>query len=498
MRKKHLAIIGHGMAGSRLLDELIARAATDRYDITIFGEEHGAAYNRILLSKVLGGGDGDAIRLKPGEWHAGDDVNVMRGIRIDRIDAAAHLLHADDGRLIPYDITVLATGSRAFVPPIAGTRTRKNKPKLGVFAYRTLDDATNLRAQCRPGDNAVVLGGGLLGLEAAKALVDNGLHVTVVHMAASLMNTQLDAAAGRVLQTLIERQGIFVRCGRTIAEIAGDDHVRGVKLDDGTYLAADVVVLACGIRPNVDVAKASNVPTNRAALVNDTLATKVPGVYAVGECAEHRGVVYGIVTPIYEQCKVLAEVLCGRTNGDARGGDAGGDARGDARGNKPPRYTGSKLYTRLKVAGIEVASMGIVDPQLTTDRSIVVSEPDAQVYRKMILRDGRLVGAHLVGETSAAARLIGVFDKGDPVPANPLELLCDFSAGAPAAGDRQICNCNCVSEGAILDAIRGGADSVEAIGRATRAGTGCGSCRSQLVPLLRQAASQHAAGPAGN
>jgi nitrite reductase (NADH) large subunit len=470
MPKKHLAIIGHGMAGSRLLDELLSRGAADRYTISIFGEEPGAAYNRILLSKVLGGHDREAIHLKPQEWHAGDDVNVMRGIRIDRIETDKHLLQSDDGRMIPYDIAVHATGSRAFVPPIAGTRTRKNKPKPGVFVYRTLDDALALRTKSRPGDNAVVLGGGLLGLEAAKALSDIGLHVTVLHLDGHLMNTQLDEPAGKMLQTLIERTGIFVRCGRTIKELVGDDQVRGVTLDDGTYLAADLVVMACGIRPNVDLAKASGIPVNRAVPVNDTLATQVPGVYAVGECAEHRGTIYGIVTPIWEQCKVLAEVLCGRVNG------------------KLPRYTGSKLYTRLKVAGIEVASMGLTNPQLSSERTVQVIEPVQMIFRKMILRGDKLVGAHLVGETSAAARLIQIFDHDESVPANPLELLCDFSAAGcgASAGERQVCNCNAVSEGQIVDCIRNGAETVEAVGAATRAGTGCGSCRSQIVQLIRK------------
>ncbi|MDB5328582.1 MAG: nasD [Phycisphaerales bacterium] len=467
MPKKHLAIIGHGMAGSRLLDELLARNATQRYTISIYGEEPGHAYNRIMLSKVLGGGDADAIRLRPADWHGGDDVKVLPNVRVDRIAAADRTLHTQDGQAIPYDVVVMATGSKPFVPPIPGTLNDDKKIKAGVFAYRTMDDVLQMRSKSRPGDAAVVLGGGLLGLEAAKALLDIGLHVTVVHLAPVLMDTQLDEAGGKMLQRLIERQGIFVRCGTTIKEITGEHQVRGVTLTDGTTLAADMVVMACGIRPRIDLAKASGIPVNRAVLVNDTLATHIPGVYAVGECAEHRGTVYGIVTPIWDQCKTLADVLCGQGKG--------------------ARYEGSKLYTRLKVAGIDVASMGITKPQLASDQTIQIMEEEKAVYRKLILRDGKLVGAHLVGETSAAGQLIQLFDRAEPMPMTPLESLCAFAVGGSGAvASRQICNCNVVSEAQIIDAITAGHASVEAVGVCTKAGTGCGSCRSQIATLVRK------------
>jgi nitrite reductase (NADH) large subunit len=470
MPKKHLAIIGHGMAGSRLLDELISRRATSRYSITVFGEEPGHAYNRILLSKVLSGGDPDAIKLRADNWHGHEDVRVMPNSRIERVSPADRTLHVSDGSTMPYDVAVIATGSRPFVPRVEGVAGADGRPKPGVFAYRTLDDVLQMRSKSRPGDSAVVLGGGLLGLEAAKALCDIGLHVTVIHLAPVLMETQLDENGGRMLQRLIEQQGIFVRCGRTISKVLGDQQVRGVVLDDGTTLAADMVVFACGIRPRVDIAQSSNIPVNRAIVVNDTLATHVPGVYAVGECAEHRGQVYGIVTPIWEQCEILADVLCGTRPG--------------------ARYTGSKLYTRLKVAGIEVASMGLIKPELSTDRTIQIVEDEAQVYRKLIMRDGRLIGAQLVGETSAAGQLIQLFDSGDPLPANPLEVLCSYSAGGGSAiASRQICNCNNVSEATIVDCIKNGCTSLESIGDTTRAGTGCGSCKSQLVTLIRKHAS---------
>ncbi len=243
-------------------------------------------------------------------------------------------------------------------------------------------------------------------------------------------------------------------------------------LDDGTFLSARMVVLACGIRPRIEVAKASGIPVNKGILVNDTLATHIPGVYAVGECAEHAGKVYGIVTPIFEQATVLADVLTGY---------------------KPrARYRGSKLYTRLKVAGIEVAAMGLAEPALETDEVLQVIEERKASYRKLIVRDGKLVGAMLVGDVEAAATLVQIFDRGDPLPVNRLDILCSPDAGA-AETDRTICNCNRVSESTIVEAIKGGCGSVPALGETTKAGTGCGSCKGLLSQLIDRHAEPAAA-----
>lgn len=471
MPKKTLAIIGHGMAGSRLLDELLSRHATSRYNITVFGEEPTAAYNRLLLSRVLNGADPDDIRLKPEGWHAGEDVKLVSSAKVERISAHERLLLTSDGKTHSYDVAILATGSKPFIPRIDGATLPDGKYKPGIFAYRTLDDVLQMRSKSRPGDSAVVLGGGLLGLEAARALADSGLHVTVVHLASVLMETQLDETGGKMLQRQIEQRGIYVRCGRTITHIVGETQVRAVQLDDGTTLSADMVVFACGIRPRIELAQASHIPTNRAVLVNDTMATQIPGVYAVGECAEHRGRIYGIVTPIWEQCQTLADVLCG---------------------TKPTaRYTGSNLYTRLKVAGVEVASMGLTEQELPTDTTIQIIEEHRLSYRKMIIRQGRLIGAQLVGDTAAAGQLVQYFDRGEALPANPLEALCNFSSSATngAAASRQVCNCNSVSEATIVKAINDGADKVDAVGAACRAGTGCGSCKGQISALLRKHAA---------
>jgi nitrite reductase (NADH) large subunit len=309
----------------------------------------------------------------------------------------------------------------------------------------------------------VVVGGGLLGLEAAKALCDLGLHVTVLHLDSVLMNAQLDGPGGELLRRAIEKMGIFVRTGTSADEVIGNGHVEAVRLRSGEVISADLVVLACGIVPRVEVATASVIPVNRAILVNDLLASPVPGVYAVGECAEHDGKIYGLVQPIWDQCAVLADVLTGA--------------------NPRARYRGSKVYARLKVAGVEVASFGLTHPEYSTDEVVQVFEDRRGVYRKLIVRDGKLVGAMLVGCAAAAPALVQLFDRDEPLPPNRLDVLATGLSHSTAA-DREICNCNHVSESAVLEAIRGGCDTLPALCDATRAGTGCGSCRGQLVSLL--------------
>jgi nitrite reductase (NADH) large subunit len=337
-----------------------------------------------------------------------------------------------------------------------------------------VDDCLRIRERSRPGSSAVVVGGGLLGLEAAKALCDLGLHVTVVHLVDTLMETQLDRHGADMLRRSIEKLGVFVRTGTTAAEITGNGHVEAVKLTTGDVQPADIVVFACGIRPRVEAAKASGVPVNRGILVNDMLMTQVPGIYAVGECAEHAGKVYGLVQPIWEQCSVLADVLTGA--------------------NPRSRYAGSKIYARLKVAGVEVASLGLIEPQYDSDEVIQVFEERRGVYQKLIVRDGKLVGAMLVGCTDAAPTLAQLFDRAETLPPNRLDVLGTTSGVAMAASsDAEVCNCHHVKESVLVEAIRGGRTTLPALSEATRAGTGCGSCRGQLAGLILKHAGTPAA-----
>jgi nitrite reductase (NADH) large subunit len=464
MAKKRLAIIGNGMGTARLLEELVARQGHALYEITVYGEELGGAYNRILLGKVLEGSAPDAIVIKTPEWYDRHGIRLLSSQRVDRLDVRRRTVVTAEGQSRGYDLAVLATGSQPLVPPIDGMLDDHSELRPGTFVYRTMADSLRMRAHARPGHSAVVIGGGLLGLEAAKALSDRGLHVTVVHVAPTLMNAQLDAIAGDMLCRQIERAGIFVRTLRTVQTVYGDERIEGVVLDDDTTLPADMIVLACGVRPRVDVARNSGLPVNKGIVVNDTLATQVPGVYAFGECAEHQGRIYGIVGPVWDQAAVLADVLSGT--------------------RPQSRYRGSKLYTRLKVAGVDVASMGSLEPELETDQIVQIVEHRRSAYRKLVIRDGRLLGAMLVGNTTATAALIQLFDRGDPLPDDPLEVLCQPRLISVAAEDRVICNCNKVTERTLREAIASGADSIAALGAVTKAGTSCGSCRTELGQLL--------------
>lgn len=463
MTRKRLAVVGNGMAAARLLDELVRRDAGSVFDITVYGEEPRGSYNRILLGRVLGGGDPEEITLKPAGWYADRGVTFRPGVRVTRVDPVGRKLETSDGDAPAYDVCVFATGSSPLVPPVAGLKSDDGTPRDGVHVFRTVDDAVAIRGRARPGSSAVVVGGGLLGLETARALADLGLHVTVLHLNAVLMNAQLDDIGGGMLRRAVEKSGIFVRTGTTADEVLGNGHVEAVRLRTGDVIPADLVVFACGVVPRADVAKASGVPVGRGILVNDRLATAVPGVYAVGECAEHAGVVYGLVQPVWEQCAVLADVLTGA--------------------NPRARYAGSKVYARLKAAGVEVASFGETAAALPTDEVVQVFEDRRGVYRKLVIRGDRLVGAILVGCTAAAPALVQIYDRDEPLPPNRLDVLATGTAPA-AAADREVCNCNHVTEAAVVGAIRDGCDTLPALCSATRAGTGCGSCRGQLAALL--------------
>jgi nitrite reductase (NADH) large subunit len=467
--KKKLAIIGNGMGTCRLLDELVARGAAFQYEITVFGEEQGGAYNRILLGKVLAGGSPDAIVTKPLEWYDRHNIRLIDRTRVTKLDTLRKLVETEDGQARAYDVAVMATGSQPVVPALEGMNDENGELKPGIFVYRTIGDCMRMRERVRSGDSAIVVGGGLLGLEAAKVLSDRGLHVTVVQLKKTLMNAQLDEIGGEMLERQVERSGIFVRTGRTVEAVYAEETVKGVYLDDGTTRPADIVILACGVRPRIDVAKASGLPVNRGIIVNDALATEVPSVYAFGECAEHAGITYGIVAPVWEQAVVLADVLTGKNPG--------------------VRYRGSKLYTRLKVAGIEVATMGISQPEREEDEVLQIVQERKDAYRKLIVRDGRLVGAILVGDTSAAGTLVQLFDRGDLLPEDPLELLCQSAPVADPA-TRIVCNCHKITEGELCEAVAQGAATVEALCDVTKAGTGCGSCKGELGQILAKASKK--------
>lgn len=469
--RPRLLLVGNGMTGERLLDELLVRGALDRFSVTVVGEERHAAYNRILLTSVLAGADPDSIVTKPLDWYTRHGIVLLADRRVQHLDTEHRRAHLDDGIELDYDVAVLATGSEAMRSPIAGIGQPGGPPVDGVHVFRTLDDCLRLRADATAGSSgpdAGVIGGGLLGLEAAKALLDHGKRVTLVHTTDSLLDAQLDDVGGRFLRRSVEALGIRVVTGRA-ASLLARQTPDAIVLEDGRTVPAQLVVLATGVRPRVDVADASGIATNRAILVDDRLATSAPGVYAIGDCVEHASTTFGLVAPGWEHAGVLADLLAG-TRPEAR-------------------YAGSTTYTRLKVAGIDVVSMGVTDAG-PDDEVVQVIEERRGVYRKLIVRGGRLVGACAVGDPAAGAPLLQLLERGDPLPTNAIDVLCSPNAFAGAGQlSSEVCTCNHVGEPALVAAIESGCDSLDALRACTRAGTGCGSCVGQLKRLLESHAT---------
>lgn len=465
-------VVGNGMATDRLLDELDARGALERLEVTVVGEEPYGAYNRILLSRVLAGSHPDTITTKPPNWFSEHGVRLLAGRRVQRLDVAGRRANIGNGDIIAYRTAVIATGSSPVLPPVAGLTGAGGRRTSGVHVMRTLEDVLALRDALGVGKgarDAVVVGGGLLGLEAAKASRDLGHRATVIHPLSHLMESQLDETGGTLLRSAVSRLGIDVVVGRLEALLQRDPgdgvgRVEAVALEDGRVLPADAVVFTTGVRPRVEVAVDSHIETNYGVVVDDRLATSADDVYAFGECAEHRGVTFGLAAPCWDQAAVLADLLAGTNPG--------------------ARYEGTAVYSRLKVAGIDVASLGAVVPS-ADDEVIEVLERSRGVYRKLVARRGRLVGAILVGDASQAPSLIHQLDRGETLPPNPLDLFCSAAAyrrGQP--GDDALCTCNRVGEAVVAEAIAAGHHTVEQIGAATRAGTGCGSCVGSIRRLL--------------
>jgi nitrite reductase [NAD(P)H] large subunit len=492
--QKRLVVIGNGMAGARVVEEILQRAP-QQFVITMFGAEPYGNYNRILLSNVLNGSQRmEEAFLNPLSWYKKNQITLHAGFKATLIDRDRRVVigsplrstaapYGVDGCDInaarveePYDAVIIATGSRPFVPPLEGTTT------AGTFLFRTIDDCELIAAYAKQCRKATVIGGGLLGLEAARGLLTHGVEVTVLEALPQLMAAQLDPEAGTMLQAAIERMGIRVLPNTTATHILGNGHVTGLRLKDGSVLETDMVVISTGIRPITEVAKDSGLTVERGIVCNDQLRTNDPDIFAVGECVQHRGVIYGLVDPIWEQTKVVADVLTGK--------------------NPRATYHGSKLATKLKVMGVDLVSMG--DPkQLPPEADVVVyREPSRGVYKRLVITNETLTSAILLGETDTAGVLTQMFMLETAVPRRRADLLFGTSTGAPILSvfdlpdQAQICNCNGVAKGKIKEAIQiGKCKSVTQVGVHTKAGTGCGSCKSLVMQLLEVYAGEMAEDP---
>jgi NAD(P)H-dependent nitrite reductase large subunit/NAD(P)H-dependent nitrite reductase small subunit len=371
--KRRLVVVGNGMAGMRVVEELL-KQSPDAYEIVVFGAEPHGNYNRILLSPVLAGEKKrEEIMLHSPEWYAEHGVTLHMGDPVVSINRRKRIVTSQQGVEVKYDRLLLATGSQPIVLPIPGAKLP------GVVTFRDLADVEAMLAATGRGRRAVVIGGGLLGLEAANGLRVRGMDVTVVHLLDTLMERQLDSAAGSLLRASLASRGIAFKMPAQTSEIVGDDRVRAVRFADGSEIEADLVVMAVGVRPNVELARASGLQCERGVLVDDTLQTFDPAVYAVGECVQHRKVTFGLVAPLWEQARVCAMHLAERGTS---------------------RYRGSLQATSLKVTGIDLYSAGEFQG---TDHAedIVLRDPGRQVYKRLIVRDNKLRGAVLFGDASA-------------------------------------------------------------------------------------------------
>lgn len=465
MGKKQLVLVGNGMAGVRAIEEILS-VAKDEFQITIFGAEPHPNYNRILLSKVLQGDtDIKDITLNDWDWYEENNIQLYTNETVIKVDTENKTVITDADRIQPYDELILAIGSVPFILPIPGA------DKKGVTAFRDIKDTDTMLAASKQYKKAAVIGGGLLGLEAARGLLNLGMDVSVIHLAPFLMERQLDATAGRLLQNELEKQGMTFLLEKQTEEIVGDDRVEGLRFKDGTSIEADLVVMAVGIRPNTTLGAESGIPVNRGIIVNDYMQTEIPHIYAIGECAEHRGIAYGLVAPLYEQAKVLAKHICGIET-------------------KP--YEGSVLSTQLKVSGVEVFSAGDFN-ESEEKKAIKVFDEQDGIYKKIVLRGNQIVGAVLFGDSSEGNRLFSMIQKEADISETskisilqPLSQEAGTSITAAMSDDEIICGCNGVSKGAIIQAIQEkGCSSTDEIKACTGASRSCGGCKPLVEEILQ-------------
>ena len=465
--RDHLVVIGNGMAGCRAVEELLARDA-GRYRVTIFGAEPHVNYNRIMLSPVLAGEKTfQDIIINDRAWYDDNRIDLIVADPVVAIDRSARTVTSQSGRTVAYDKLLIATGSDPFIIPVPG----KDLP--GVISFRDMKDVDAMLDAAGRGGDAVVIGGGLLGLEAAHGLTLRGMKVTVLHIMPTLMERQLDEAAGWLLKSALEARGQTILTGADTAEICGDGKVEGVRLKDGTLIPASLVVMAVGIRPCVALARAAGLDIGRGIKVDDHMVTSDPDVLAVGECVEHDGNVYGLVAPLWDMCRSLADGLTDRHTG----------------------YKGSVTSTKLKVAGLDVFSAGDFSGGEGCE-DIVLRDASRGVYKRVVVKEDRVIGAVLYGDTADGGWYFDLLKRGEDV-ADIRDLLIFGQAFASGGGaqdpkaavaalsdDAEICGCNGVSKGQVVACINAGACSLDAVRAGCKASASCGSCTGLVETIL--------------
>ena len=465
--RPHLVVVGNGMAGCRAVEEILARDPS-RYRITIFGAEPRVNYNRIMLSPLLAGEKSfDEIVINDHGWYTDNDIRLVAGDAIVAIDRAARTVTAKSGLTVGYDRLLIASGSDPFIIPCPGHKLP------GVVTFRDMDDVGHMLRAASGGGDAVVIGGGLLGLEAAHGLSLRGMKVTVLHLMPTLMERQLDEAAGWLLKSALEVRGQTILTGADTAEILGTDKVEAVRLKDGREIPCSLVVMAVGIRPSTALARDAGLAIGRGIVVNDDMVTSDANILAVGECVEHAGQVYGLVAPLWEMCRALAD---GLTTG-------------------PTGYTGSVTSTKLKVSGIDVFSAGDFSGGDGAE-DIVLRDASRGVYKRVIVKDDRLVGAVLYGDTADGNWYFDLLKRGEDISAIRDALIfgqayaqgggqADPSAAVAAlSDDAEICGCNGVSKSKVVACIGGGATTLDAVRAGCKASASCGSCTGLVETLL--------------
>jgi nitrite reductase (NADH) large subunit len=462
MERQKLVMVGNGMAGARVIEEVL-KTNSELYDITIFGAEPHPNYNRIKLSNVLQGETSfEETIINDWNWYESNNIQLFTGETVNKIDTERQVVFSNE-REVAYDKLILATGSLPVILPIAGA------DKDGVIGFRDINDCEMMIKASEQYKKAVVIGGGLLGLEAAKGLIHLGLDVNVVHLMEHLMERQLDPAASTMLKKELEAQGMNFLMEKATVELPGAERVEGIRFKDGTEVEADLVVMAAGIKPNVALANESGIYVNRGIVVNDFMETNVLNVFAIGECAEHREIGYGLVAPLYEQGKVLAQALCGE---------------------KGQGYEGSITGTQLKISGVDLFSAGEIYED-GSSKSIIVHNEFEGVYKKVQIRDNRIVGIVLYGDTKDSNRLFKMLtEKQDVSDLTSIAFLqaagqAEANDIASMPADEIVCGCNGIVKETIVSAIQAeGLTTVEQVGGCTNAGRSCGRCKTLIQDIL--------------